>query len=148
MEVGGGILMPKGGQITAEEHVMAKLATNTRVTGTKEVIINNEINHCLILPSIQVPCTKGKRIIHGWGIVYGQGLKYNELGSALGVTTVVGVGIRINDDQKALAESRTPRRRSSVSTPVGRYTQAFLEKSPPKEREYAIKLVRYWAKKF
>lgn len=149
VEVGGGILMPKGGQITAEGHVTAQFATNARITATEDVIIGNEINHCLIRTPGQVACTKGKGIIQGGVIVCGQGLECNELGSAIGVTTVVGVSIRTDDDQEALAERRALKEEiERIDASVGGDIRAFLENTPPEKRESAIKLVRYRAKKF
>ena len=149
VEVGGGILMPKGGQITAEGHVTAQFATNARITAAEDVIIGNEINHCLIRTPGQVACTKGKGIIQGGVIVCGRGLECNELGSPLGVTTVVGVSIRTDDDQEALAERKALKEEiERLDASMGGDLRAFLENTPPEKRAAAIKLVRYRSKKF
>jgi uncharacterized protein (DUF342 family) len=149
VEVGGGILMPKGGQITAEGHVTAQFATNARITAAEDVVIGNEINHCLIRTPGQILCTKGKGIIQGGVLVCGLGLECNELGSELGVTTVVGVSIRTDDDQAALAERKALKEEiERIDLSVGGDLRAFLENTPPEKKAAAIKLVRYRAKKF
>lgn len=150
VEVGGGILMSKGGLIRAGGHVTAQFATNARIQAGGDVVIGNEINHCLIRTPGQILAVKGKGIVQGGTLVCGKGLECNELGSPLGVATVVGVSIQTEEDQGILAERREIKKElERIDASLGcADPRVVLEKTPPEKREAVLRLLRYRMKRW
>ncbi|WP_415520191.1 MAG: FapA family protein [Desulfovibrio aminophilus] len=150
VEVGGGILMSKGGLIRAGGHVTAQFATNARIQAEGDVVIGNEITHCAIRTQGQILAVKGKGIIQGGTLVCGKGLECNELGSPLGVATVVGVSIQADGDQAVLEERGAIKKElERIDASLGcADPRVILERTPPEKREAVLRLLRYRMKRW
>ncbi|MBG0791767.1 MAG: DUF342 domain-containing protein [Desulfovibrionaceae bacterium] len=102
---GGGILMPDGGQISAGGDVMANFAVNADIRAGGDVTIANEISNSTIHCRGRLVAVSGKGAIHGGRIVTRKGAVVNEIGSELGVKTVICVDTDHPEDE-ALREQR------------------------------------------
>jgi len=105
IEVGGGILMPDGGEVRCEGDVSAGYTTNARIFAGGNVIIANDINNTFIRADGMLIATKGKGHIMGGDIVTRGGMEVNEIGSELGVETRVAVDVE-NEKDEALRVER------------------------------------------
>jgi uncharacterized protein (DUF342 family) len=106
IEVSGGILMPDGGSVRAGGSISAAYATNARLAAGGDVIIANDITNSEIHAEGRLVGTRGKGHVQGGNIITGKGLDINELGSELGVRTVVGVRIDHEGDEALRAERK------------------------------------------
>ncbi|MBG0777523.1 MAG: DUF342 domain-containing protein [Desulfovibrionaceae bacterium] len=93
VEVKGGILMERGGKITAAGRVSAMFAQNARIEAQGDVIVHHELNNCVVFTRTKVICTRGKGKIVGSTIRAGEGVDAKEIGSPLGVETTVLLGL-------------------------------------------------------
>ncbi|MUM77706.1 DUF342 domain-containing protein [Pseudodesulfovibrio sp. F-1] len=106
IEVSGGILMPDGGTVRAQGSVSCAYATNARIRAGGDVIIANDITNSDIRAEGRLQGTRGKGHVQGGKIVTGRGMEIKELGSELGVTTVVGIQIHHDGDDTLRAERK------------------------------------------
>ncbi|MFH1914597.1 MAG: FapA family protein [Pseudomonadota bacterium] len=106
VEVSGGILMPDGGTVRAGGSVSCAYATNARIRAGGDVIIINDITNSDIRAEGRLLGTRGKGHVQGGKIITGKGMELKELGSELGVTTVVGIQIHHDDDHALRAERK------------------------------------------
>jgi len=105
IEVSEGILMPEGGQVVSEGELIAGFAMNADIKAGGDIIIGNEIQNSLIHTDGKLIATSGKGTIQGGTVVTKKGIEVNELGSELGVATLVGVEIEQHDNDE-LREQR------------------------------------------
>ncbi|WP_285906679.1 DUF342 domain-containing protein [Pseudodesulfovibrio pelocollis] len=106
VEVSGGILMPDGGTVRAGGSVSCAYATNARIRAGGDVIITNDITNSDIRAEGRLLGTRGKGHVQGGKIITGKGMEIKELGSELGVNTVVGIQIQHDDDDTLRAERK------------------------------------------
>jgi len=104
VSVSGGILMPEGGRVTAGSDVSANFAVNADIQAGGNVTISNEISNSVIRAGGKLVAVSGKGIIHGGHIITGKGAVVNEIGSELGVKTVVQVDIDHPEDEALRAQ--------------------------------------------
>ena len=105
VEVRGGILMPEGGEVIAGSEVTANYAVNANIRADGDVIITNEIFNSVIRTKGKLVATSGKGIIQGGRIFTGKGAVVNEIGSELGVQTLVCIEVDHPEDEE-LREQR------------------------------------------
>ena len=104
VSVSGGILMPEGGKVTAGSEVSANFAVNANIQAGGDVTISNEISNSVIRTRGKVIAVSGKGIVQGGQIIAGKGALVNEIGSELGVKTVVQVDIDHPEDEALRAQ--------------------------------------------
>jgi hypothetical protein len=104
VSVSGGILMPEGGSVIAGSEVSANYAVNANIQAGGDVTIANEISNSIIRAKGKLVAVSGKGIIHGGHIITGKGVLVNEIGSELGVKTVVQVDIDHPEDESLRAQ--------------------------------------------
>lgn len=100
VEVHGGILMPEGGEVYAGNDVTANYAINANIRAGGDVIIANETSNSTIQCGGKFISVSGKGAILGGQILTGKGAEVNEIGSELGVQTLVGIDIEHPEDQE------------------------------------------------
>ena len=105
VDVGGGITMGDGGLVKAGGNVTAQYALNARIEADGNVTINNEVSNCRIRTRRRLTCMQGQGLIQGGRLECEEGLECKELGSELGVKTVVVAG-GSKEENVALAEDR------------------------------------------
>lgn len=98
VEVSEGILMPEGGQVVSDGEVIAGFVMNANIKAGADITIGNEIQNSVIHTDGKLIATNGKGTIQGGTVTAKKGIEVNELGSELGVATLVGVEIEHHDD--------------------------------------------------
>ncbi len=107
IEIKGGIAMDRGGQVKAAGGVSALYAKNATLKAGGDVVINHEINNCVIFAGRKVLATNGRGKIIGSTIRAGEGVAANIVGSELGVETIIFLGLErqtCGDDLKKRKE--------------------------------------------
>lgn len=145
IEVQGGILMPDGGLVMARENVMVSYMNNAHVTAHGNIIFKNEISNSRIQALGHVRSEKGKGIIQGGVATCSLGMEVNELGTELGVQTIVGINLSTEDDQEAMAE------RKQLALEIKKIDKALgnadpkeiLKKLPPEKRPAIVKVLKH-----
>lgn len=106
VEVKGGVIMDKGGQVQARGNLSVAFAKNAVISAEGDVSIANEANNCVIYARGKVVALSGKGKIVGGAVRCGEGLYVNELGSELGVETAVHLGLERETNQEALTRKK------------------------------------------
>eukprot|EP00828_Plagiopyla_frontata_P005957 TRINITY_DN12512_c0_g1_i2.p1 TRINITY_DN12512_c0_g1~~TRINITY_DN12512_c0_g1_i2.p1 ORF type:complete len:634 (+),score=281.53 TRINITY_DN12512_c0_g1_i2:496-2397(+) len=104
IEVSGGILMPDGGRITAGGDVTAGCAINAIIHAEGDVLIANDVTNSTIRCGGMFHATRGKGTVQGGEVLATKGVEVNEIGSELGVATVVGILIEHEEDEELRVE--------------------------------------------
>lgn len=124
IEVSGGILMPDGGKISAKGDVVANYATNAIIRADGNVTIANDITNSRIRAGEMFIATQGKGTVLGGEVLAGQGMEINEVGSEIGVTTVVGILIEHEEDAELHKE------RQKIEQAIRKIDEALGSDSP------------------
>jgi uncharacterized protein (DUF342 family) len=144
VEVGGGLLMKEGGGVAARGGVMAQFANNARVVAGGDVVMASNITASLIRARGRVVVAEERGKIRGGTIVSGDGIEAFEVGTPMGVNTVLAISredastrplvkekrelaVRLKKLDIALGEDDDPRR--------------ILRKTPPEKRQAVEKLI-------
>lgn len=145
VEVKGGILMPDGGEVTAEGQVIANYATNARIRAAGDVFIANEIQNSVIRTEGKLYAISGKGTIQGGEILVGKGVEVNEIGSELGVATVVGVHIADARDEELRQErARIVQAIQKIDGALGTESpQALLARTPESKRPAVAEVLKH-----
>ncbi|WP_187170422.1 FapA family protein [Salidesulfovibrio onnuriiensis] len=145
IEVGGGILMPDGGMVTAQGNITVSYMNNARVHAHGSILFKNEISNSTIQADGYIRAEKGKGIIQGGSAICSRGMEVNELGSELGVQTIVGINLSTSDDREAMAE------RANLAKEIKRIDKALgngnpkdiLRRVPPEKRPSIVKVLKH-----
>lgn len=125
------------GLIKAEGVITAQFASNARIECGDEIIIKHEISNCLIRCKGQVSALGGKGIIQGGVITSRVGIEANEIGSEIGVKTVVSITAKQKVNNKLLKERDDLRERLlKINSAIGQGdNESILRSTPPAKRE-------------
>jgi hypothetical protein len=104
IEVSGGILMPDGGKIQAGGDVTAGCAINANVHADGDVLVANDVTNSTIRCGGTFHATRGKGTVQGGEVLASKGVEVNEIGSELGVATVVGILVEHEEDEELRGE--------------------------------------------
>ncbi len=145
VEVGGGILMPDGGLVTASGDVSVSYMNNANVLAHGDILFRNEVSNSKIQAAGYIRAEKGKGIIQGGTASCSRGMEVNELGSDLGVETVVAINLSTSDDKEAMAE------REQLSQEIKKIDKALgngnpkelLKRIPPEQRPAIVKVLKH-----
>ncbi len=91
IEVKGGLVMAGKGNINAGNTLTAQFASNARIECGDELIVANEITNCFVHTKGPITAHGSKGIIQGGAIMSDTGIEAKELGSEIGVKTIVGI---------------------------------------------------------
>lgn len=144
ISVGGGLLMPDGGEITAGGHVAASFASNARIRAGGDAVFRDNITNCRIEVAGRVVATRGKGIVQGGEVITGEGVEVKELGSDLGVATTVSVHIPQQVDRDTVITRRKLKRElARVADAIGQGDpREILERTPPKDRRKVAEIIK------
>lgn len=145
VEVSGGILMPEGGKVEAEGDVIASYATNAFIVAGGDVHIANDISNSEIHADGRFYGTKGKGIILGGEIVTSKGVEVNEIGSELGVATMVAVRIEHKEDEELRQErSKIKKALQKIDEALGKEgPKVILERTSPEKRPAVAEVLKH-----
>jgi hypothetical protein len=145
IEVNGGILMPEGGIARAEGDVTAGYTTNARIEAGRDVYISNDITNTVIHAGGTLYATEGKGHIQGGNIITAKGMEVNEIGSELGVETMVTVQVDDPDDN-SLREQRAKIKASidKINEAVGSDpAEMIIARTPDAKRPAIIEIIKH-----
>lgn len=145
IEVSGGILMPDGGLVTAGGDVSVSYMNNAHVKAEGNIVFKNEISNSRIQAHGYIKAEKGKGIIQGGKTICSRGMEVNELGSELGVETIIGVNLSTGEDKEVIQERASlGKELKKIDKAVGKGDpREILKRLPPEKRPAVIKIVKH-----
>jgi hypothetical protein len=105
IEVSGGIVMGGRGQVKCKGCITAHFAANAHIECAGDLSIKSELSNSKVRAKGMVLAVSGKGVIQGGSIASYTGVEANEIGSDIGVKTVVSI-ISEPPDTKHLVEKR------------------------------------------
>ncbi|WP_432738375.1 DUF342 domain-containing protein [Maridesulfovibrio sp. FT414] len=137
IEVKGGLVMAGKGSIKAANTITAQFASNARIECGDELIITNEISNCFVHARGPVTAHGSRGIIQGGAIMSNVGIEAKELGSEIGVRTIVGISSKQIVNRELVKERDELRARlMKINEVVGQGSnEAILETTPAAKRE-------------
>ncbi len=111
IDVGGGIIMAGKGHLKAGNNITAQFAANSRIDCGDSLTIAHELSNCLVRCKGPITATSGKGVIQGGSIASATGIEANELGSEIGVSTVLSIISRPPINKKLVKERENLRER-------------------------------------
>lgn len=135
VEVRGGILMETSGYIKAAGDVSAMFAMNATIEAGGDVTIKHELTNCTITTEGRVLAASGRGKIVGCTIRAAQGVAAQEVGSDLGVETVIYLGRETARDQQRVARKRELECMiQKINASLGKDSDvAILKRTPPEK---------------
>ncbi len=137
-----GIKGREKGIVKAKEDVMAKFLENAIIEAGRSVVVNGPITNSQVRAGLEVRATGNKGIIVGGSIVAGFTVEAEEIGSPLGVKTVIEIGFDPQArDQIKLIRGQLELDRENLSKLVNIYRsmKTLMEKNqgqlPPDKME-------------
>jgi hypothetical protein len=145
VEVKGGILMPDGGEIVSDGRVIANYAVGARIRARHDVVIANEIQNSTIRTDGRLVALSGKGTVLGGEILSRKGVEVNELGSELGVATVVGIIFENAEDEDLREERiRVVRSIKKIDATLGTEPpEQLLARAPEARRPALAEVIRH-----
>ncbi|MFW5734438.1 MAG: DUF342 domain-containing protein [Oceanidesulfovibrio sp.] len=106
VEVNGGIIMERGGEVRAEQDVSALFMKNATVRARGNVYVKNEISTSEVFAGNKVFAISGRGKVLGSTIRCGEGMEVQELGNEAGVETSVYLGRELEIDPGLIARKK------------------------------------------
>ncbi|WP_320171309.1 FapA family protein [Maridesulfovibrio sp.] len=143
IEVKGGLVMAGKGSIKAGGTLTAQFSSNARIECGDELLITNEITNSIIHCKGPVTAHGGKGIIQGGTVMSATGIEAKELGSEIGVKTIVGITSRPPVNRELVKERDELRARLlKINQAVGESpSQVILESTPEAKRPQMEKIL-------
>jgi hypothetical protein len=141
--VGCGIAMQQQGSIQAEGNISAMYAQNASLRAGNEVNIAHEINNCSVFARQKVVATRGRGKIVGGVVRCGQEVLAREIGSPMGVKTVILLGVN-RSIEKSLARKRELKQTlEKIYASLGKgNVRDILEKFPQEKRQDVAQILK------
>ncbi|BBD09010.1 FapA family protein [Desulfovibrio ferrophilus] len=144
--VKGGIVMKGEGKVRAKGDVSCNFAENALIEADGDINVAHNLSTSVVTAKGRVVCIKGKGIILGGVTEAGKGVVANEIGSDLGVKTMIrlDVGIEIGGIDKLIAERKTLReQKSQIDGALGTESpKALLERTPAGKRRDVAEIIK------
>lgn len=143
IEVKGGLVMGGKGSITTDNTLKAQFASNARIECGDELIITNEISNCFVHSKGPVTAHGSKGIIQGGAVMSDVGIEARELGSEIGVKTIVGISARQPINRELVRERDELRARlMKINEAIGQGSRdAILDSTPASKRAQMEKVL-------
>ncbi len=136
LEVKGGLVMSGKGLIKAGGVITAQFASNARIECGDEIIIKHEMSNCLVRCKGPVSALGGKGIIQGGVVSSDVSIEANEIGSEIGVKTVIGISAKQPINRKLVAERDQLRERLlKINETVGQGDDSSIMQSTSKGKQ-------------
>ncbi len=143
VQVGCGIVMNHTGRVEAGGAISAMYAQNATLSAGNEVDIAHEIKSCTVFVGGTVNATKGRGKIVGGVLRCGEGIVAREIGSPLGVETLVYMGVdhatEVNLERKRYLEETLQKIYNSLGSGD---IKSILERAPKNKRQIVSKVLR------
>ena len=143
VQVGCGIVMEQGGLVEAGGGISAGYAQNAVLQAQGDVNIAHEINNCKIFAARGVIATRGRGKIIGGVLHCGEGVLAKEIGSPLGVETVIHLGVdrktEVNLARKAELEETLQKIYSSLGSGD---IKTILGNAPQEKRQIVAEVLK------
>ncbi|NDV25895.1 DUF342 domain-containing protein [Desulfovibrio sp. JC010] len=142
IEIKGGLVMSGKGLAKAKGTITAQFASNARIECGDEIIIKHEMSNCMIRCKGPVSALGGKGIIQG-GIVSSEvSIEANEIGSEIGVKTVVGISAKQKINKELIKERDALRARlMKINSAIGQGDDETILKSTPAAKQEQMKQI-------
>jgi len=137
VEVKGGVIMDKGGSIRARGHVQCMYAANADIRAGGDVIVAHEISNCKVFAGGKVIAMAGRGKIIGGVVQAVGGVEANEIGSELGVETILYLGQEVRANEELIKRKREIEKLlSRIYASLGSDDpKAIYMRAPPSKRE-------------
>lgn len=137
VEVKGGLVMAGKGMVKTGGNLKAQFAANARIECGDELIITNEINNCLVHCKGPINAFGSKGVIQGGVISSEVSIEAKELGSEIGVKTVVGINAKQKINRELVKERDELRARlMKINEAIGQgSSEAILEATAPSKQK-------------
>jgi hypothetical protein len=141
--VGCGIAMQHQGSIQAGGNISAMYAQNASLRAGNEVNIAHEINNCSVFAGQKVMATRGRGKIVGGVLRCGREVQAREIGSPMGVETIILLGVN-RSMEKSLARKRELKRTlEKIYASLGTGdVRDILEKVPQEKRRDVARVLK------
>lgn len=143
IEVKGGLVMAGKGSVNVGNTLTAQFASNARIECGDELIITNEITNCFIHTKGPITAHGGKGIIQGGAVMSDTGIEAKELGSEIGVKTIVGISSKQQINRELVKERDELREKLlKINEAIGQGSREdILESTPPAKQEQMEKVL-------
>ncbi len=143
VEVKGGLVMAGKGSIKSGGCITAQFAANARIECQDELNITHEISNCFVRSKGPVTAHGSKGVVQGGIITSEVGIEVKELGSEIGVKTVVGITAKQPINRKLIKERDDLRERLlKINEAVGQGSDdSILDSVAPAKREQMQKVL-------
>lgn len=142
LHVSGGILGAERGKVNAAGDLSAFFIENTRVNVDGDMFIRDDIRHSRVSVGGRIEAVERKGRIIGGTIEATRGLTANEIGTAVGVKTLVSVGydpkLKKLIDRTSERIENYHRQKAKMDTVLARYAPRIKDKSLPKETLFRL----------
>jgi len=140
IEVKGGLVMSNKGLTKAGGCITAQFASNSRIECDDEVIITHEISNCLIRSRGPITAFGGKGIIQGGAVASEVGIEANEIGSEIGVKTIIAITAKQKINHELIKERDALRERLlKINNAVGQGDNESIMQSTPAAKKEQMK---------
>ncbi|NDV24392.1 FapA family protein [Desulfovibrio sp. JC022] len=142
IEIKGGLVMSGKGLVKAEGTITAQFASNARIECGDEIIIKHEMSNCMVRCKGPVSALGGKGIIQGGVVSSNVSIEANEIGSEIGVKTVVGISAKQTINRKLIKERDDLRARLlKINSTIGQGDNESILKSTPAAKQEQMKQI-------
>lgn len=136
IEVAGGIVMNDKGLVKAGGSVTAHFASNAHIECGGDLIIASDISNSTIRARGIVLATSGKGVVQGGTITTLKGVEVNELGSDIGVKTVVSIISSPPNNEKLITEREELRNNLlKINQSIGEDSDDIILASTPEDKK-------------
>jgi hypothetical protein len=133
--VGCGIAMQQQGSIQAGGSISAMYAQNASLRACNEVNIAHEISNCSVFAGQKVVATQGRGKIIGGVLRCGREVQAREIGSPMGVETIILLGVNRSMDKSLARKRELKQTLEKIYASLGKGdVRDILEKFPQEKR--------------
>jgi hypothetical protein len=143
VQVGRGIIINHEGRVQAGGGISAMYAQNATLSAGTDVEIAHELKNCSVFAGKNVNASKGRGKIVGGDLHCGEGVLAREIGSPLGVETLIYVGVDSQIEEGMTRKKELEESLQKIYNSLGSGdVRTILEKAPPSKRQIVAKVLR------
>ncbi len=143
VQVGCGIVMEQGGLVEAGGGISALYAQNAVLRAQGDVNISHEINSCSVFAGRSVIATRGRGKIIGGLLRCGEGVLAKEIGSPVGVETIIHLGVDRKTEVNLARKNELNETLQKIYASLGTGDiKETLEKAPPEKRQIVAEVLK------
>jgi len=143
VQVGCGIIMDQGGRVEAGGGISALYAQNAVLLAQGDVNIAHEINNCKVTAKRNIIATRGRGKIIGGILRCGEGVLAKEIGSPVGVETIILLGVDRKTEVNLARKNELNETLQKIYASLGTGDiKETLEKAPPGKRQIVAEVLK------